>query len=103
VNPTSEQWNITEASTLLYYMDHICEPRADMSSLLKRRAQEQFLGGRDYQRQLEGKIITDDMKTHFQKRKLLRFLKKVRFEMIPVQFHVSYQKLPGFIKLSEIN
>jgi hypothetical protein len=50
-----------------------------MSSLLKRREEKPFLGRRDYQQQLEGKIITDDMKTHFQKRKLLRFLKKVRF------------------------
>jgi hypothetical protein len=82
VNSTSstpEQWNITEASTLLHYMDHICKPRADMSSSFPCRAQEPFLGTRDYQRQLKGEIITDDMKTHFQKRKLLRFLKKVRF------------------------
>jgi hypothetical protein len=70
---------MTEASTLLHYMDHICKPRADMSSLFKRRAQESFVDKRDYRRQLKGEIITDDMKTHFQKRKLLRFLKKVRF------------------------
>jgi hypothetical protein len=82
VNATSstpEKWNITEASKLFHYMGHICEPRADTSSLFPCRAQKSFLGKRDYRRQLKGEIITDDMKTHFQKRKLLRFLKKVRF------------------------
>jgi hypothetical protein len=84
-------------------MDHVCIPRADMSSLFKRRAQESFVGRRDYRRQLKGEIITDDMKTHFQKRKLLRFLKKYVFKMLIVQFNLSCPKFHGFIKSSEIN
>jgi hypothetical protein len=61
-----------------------------MSSLFNNLKQESFVGGvRDYQRELEGKIITDEMKTHIQKRKLLRFLKKVRFKIIPVQFMLA--------------
>jgi hypothetical protein len=60
---TQEQWNITESSILLHYMDHICNPRADMSSLFKNLKQGSPFTTRDHLRQLKGKIITDDMKS----------------------------------------
>jgi uncharacterized damage-inducible protein DinB len=82
---TTEPWNITEASTLLHFMDHICKPRAEMSALFEKLKKDSPFTTRDYLRELEGKIIKDDMKSHFQKRKLLRFLKKVRYKIIPVQ------------------
>jgi hypothetical protein len=71
-----QQWNVTEASTLLHYMDHVCTPRADMSAVFKDLKPENPFEGINYQRQLKGKYIADGS-YNLENRKLFRFLKNV--------------------------
>jgi hypothetical protein len=71
-----QQWNVTEASTLLHYMDHVCTPRADMSAVFKDLKPENPFEGINYQRQLKGKYIADGS-YNLENEKLIRFLKNV--------------------------
>jgi hypothetical protein len=70
------QWNVTEASTLLHYMDHVCTPRADMSAVFADLAPDDPFGGINYQRQLKGEYIADGS-YNLENKKLFRFLKNV--------------------------
>jgi hypothetical protein len=76
---TQGQWNVTEASTLLHYMEHICEPRADLSATFPSFAHDLTFGVIQYDRNLHGQNITDDTTDNLQDRKLRSFLKNVMF------------------------
>jgi hypothetical protein len=71
-----QQWNVTEASTLLHYMDHVCAPRADMSAVFKELAPENPFRGINHPRQLRDKYIADGS-YNLENEKLIHFLKNV--------------------------
>jgi hypothetical protein len=74
---TQGQWNVTEASRVLHYMEHICEPRADLSATFPSFAHDSLFGTTQYNRHLDGRNITDNTTDNLQDRKLLSFLRNV--------------------------
>jgi hypothetical protein len=73
---SSEEWSLTETSTLLFYMDHMCMPRSSFLASLEQSVPDLFEELK-YARHLLGVNITDSAHDPFQREKLIPFLKNV--------------------------
>jgi hypothetical protein len=74
-NDFSEQWNSTEISTWMYYMEHICQPQTSFAENIGDSIYQHY----SYQLALQGIKVTDDACSNYQRTKLIPFLKKVQF------------------------
>jgi hypothetical protein len=63
--------SIVEASTLMYFMDHICEPQTGLSMAFPNMRRENLFGLVPYEKQLTGRVIKDDGENLLLKRELL--------------------------------
>jgi hypothetical protein len=52
--------SIVEASTLMYFMDHICEPQTGLSMAFPYMRRENLFGLVPYKDKLKGRDVTDD-------------------------------------------
>jgi hypothetical protein len=76
-NDFSEQWNETEISTLMYYMEHICQPQTSFAENIGDSIYHNYR----YQLALERIEVTDDACSNYQRTKLIPFLRKVHFTL----------------------
>jgi hypothetical protein len=74
-NVTNSTWNIVEASALIYFMDHICEPQTSMRASFKVFSAESVYNSLEYMDYLQSLNITDD--ADFYQRKVVSRIKTV--------------------------
>jgi hypothetical protein len=63
--------SLVKASTLLYFMDHICEPQTGLSMAFDDMGRENLFGSVPYEDQLRGRDIKDYGENLLLKRQLL--------------------------------
>jgi hypothetical protein len=63
--------SIVEASTLMYFMDHICEPQTGLSMAFPDMRRENLFELVPYEEQLKGRDITDNGENILLKQQLL--------------------------------
>jgi hypothetical protein len=63
--------SIVEASTLMYFMDHICEPQTGLSMAFPEMRRENLFELMPYEEQLTDRDIKDDGENLLLKRQLL--------------------------------
>jgi hypothetical protein len=75
---SSKAWSVVDSSTLLYLLDHICEPQTGLRQVFRKFQRISPFESEEYEKELVGVSLRDGIQEDLLQEKLAREIQQVR-------------------------